>query len=524
MTQIAEVRDPDLKFFAGWDVLETFEDGDGSDKFVEVKKILAGGPANRREYEVLSQFFAGKKDQDGTSLDFVDFDRPNWEKFTNRLDAVTDWQTWVGSANPGATGAGYYAEKVSTNNLEDWWLNIKDNPTVQKYTQRSLGNISQDDKEMRITQFGWDKKSGKDIKEEKTLLKEKFKKEGNYNKQWEEYRDKKLPNYLDLREDRTDMIFMGEGDKAIQAPATPGLQERSLKREFDKNVWRPQEIEYINKNFSLDSDAIVPDRVDKKVRTHITTQGDKLMSILREEQVANLPDMFDSKGDFVDNIGTRSEEESTKSARDRQASYIGPGSQYQLGLEYIEANNISSRESMYEARDGLFWKLNSLAGMISEKAGEVGSMRYKGSVSNVVGKLATMFQDEMQEGDNDLQLLSWTGDIARINELAKTGEFKGFWRLLRSNHPLALEFNETLRDFQALHEVATTGKDIFATEREFSTDELFWGDGAIANIGSTWDKMFTGYDAFDGVRGGAAELGNDERALIMSNYLASAGS
>ena len=35
--------------------------------------------------------------------------------------------------------------------------------------------------------------------------------------------------------------------------------------------------------------------------------------------------------------------------------------------------------------------------------------------------------------------------------------------------------------------------------------------------------MFTGYDAFDGVRGGAAELGNDERALIMSNYLASAG-
>jgi len=522
ITQIAEVRDPDLKFFAEWDVLETIDDGDGSDRFVEVKKILAGGPANLGEYETLAQFFAGKYDQNGKSLDFIDFDRPNWEKFTNRLDASTDWQTLFQFAVGGPAQYDHYDKKIATNNLEDWWLSIKDNPTVQKYTQRSLGTFSENEKDERIAKFGWDKKTKKDIKQEEKILKEKFKKEGDYLGEWRKYREKELPYWKELSETKKDggLKLRVEDDKIDMH--RPGVEERMLKMRFDENVWAPKEKQYIEDNYAKlladDPEAIMPNRIDNKVRTHITEQGNSLMSIFRKNEVAGLPDMFDSQGDFAGDIGEVSEKADDKTSRDKQATYTGPGSQYQLGLEYIEANNISDRESMYEARDGLFWKLNSLAKMISDKAGEVGSMRYKGTVSNVVGKLGTMFQDSMQEGDNELQLLSWTGDIARINHLVETGEFEGFWRLLRSNHPLAQEFNETLRDFQALHEVATLGKDVFGTSREF--DE---SGGVIANIGSTWDKMFTGYDAFDGITGGAAEIGNDERALIMSNYLAGNG-
>jgi len=517
-TQILEVRDPEKKFFAKWDVLETIDDGDGSDRFVEVKEILVGGPANMGEYTTLAQFFAGKFDQDGKSLDFIDFDRPNWEKFTNRLDASADWKTLFQFAVGGPAQYDNYDSTIAQNNLEDWWLSIKDNPTVQKYTKRSISNIATDDKEARITQFGWDKKTNKDIKQEEKVLKERFKKEGDYVGEWKKYREKELPYWKQLG--KTAQLITGS-DMGFENHV-PGVEERMLKRRFDENVWAPKEKQYIEDNYEKlladDPEAIMPGRIDNKVRTHITKQGDELMSILRQDETANLPDAFDADGNFVNDIGTRSQEVDDKSSRDKQATYTGPGSQYQLGLEYIEANNINDEESMYEARDGLFWKLDSLAGMISKKAGEVGSMRYKGSVTNAVGKLATMFQDEMQEGDDELELLSWTGDIARINHFVETGEFKGFWRLLRSNHPLAQEFNETLRDFQALHEVVTTGKNIFATSREF--DE---SGGVVANVGSTWDKLFTGYDAFDAISGGAAELGNDERALIMSNYLASTG-
>ena len=520
ITQIAEVRDPDKTFFAKWDGIETISDGDGSDKFLEVKSILQGGPANMKEYTILAEFFKDKVDQNGNSLDFVEFDRPNFEKFTNRLDAATDWQSLFQFAVGGPAQYDNYDSKVSQNNLEDWWLEIKENPTVQKYIGRSTANLGGVERDVTIKEMGFDKKSDADLKEEKSRLRDQFQKENNYfEAEWKKYRDEKLPTWEQLREESGLMISFEDRD--MKAPATPGLQERALRRQFDKEVVKPKELEYLSKNLDDKDGNLITEasitQTNKKLRSMITGQGDRLMNILYEDKTKNLPDFFDADG----NIKNASPEENNITPPD--GAYIGPGSTYDLGISYIENNNITDRDQMFEARDNLYFKLRSLAKMISAKSGEVGSERYDGSVANAVGKLGTMFQDSMQEGDKPLELLSWTGDIARLNDFAKTGEFNGFWRLLRSNHPLAQEFNSTLRDFQALHEVATVGKDIFATDREFSSDEIFWGSGAIANIGSTWDKMFTGYDAFDAVGGGRAELGMDERAVIMSNYLAGNG-
>ena len=454
MTQIEEVRDPYKNFY------DTF----GNEATDEVVSVLKSGqPANINEYEALAKFFTNKVDKKGNSLAFVDYDRGNWETFTNTIHAQAS--TLIGSNNYNRS---IRAEKQrAENNLEDWWDSIKNNDTVIEYMFRLSQAGAESEREKLIIEQGFEE----DPSEQREVL----------------YSQEELNRPLSPKE-----------AEEIRAAAERGEDPMRFKVPKDNKKYQKE-----------------------KSSQFIANQADKLMSDLDKLDAEvideGLSDMWDFQYDNLFNeAGNIDAYDKVDVVKDEipEGAYTGPGSVYNLGLDIVDNEGITDLEGAKNTRDQYYYELRDLARIISNKAGEVGSERYEGTVANIVGKLATEIND--YRGSKD----TWTNDIERLNNFANTGEFGDDFRLLRSSHPLAKQFNETLKRLQAIHEVVRLNRDPFSTVREF--DERGKLSGTLQSIGSTWDKMFTKYDMFDAIGGGAAEIGNDERAQEISNYLSTA--
>jgi ribosomal protein L22 len=458
ITQIEEVRDPYKSFYDDFDAIATDE---------TTNILKSRQPANLEEYTTLANFFKGKVDKDGNSLDFVDFDRGNWENFTNRLDASTDWQSLFQFAVGGPAQYDHYDKKIAQNNLEDWWDSIKNNNTVIEYISRLSQKGGKSEEERLIIEQGFQE----DPSEQREVL----------------YSQEELNRPLSEKE-----------AAEIRAAAERGEDPMRFKVPKDnKKYQKEKSTEFISKQ----TDKLMSDL-------------DKLYAEINDEGLSDTWDfeydnLFNEAGniDSYDKIGIKKDDIP-------EDAYTGPGSVYNLGLDIVNNEGITDLEGAKNARNQYYYELRDLARIISSKAGEVGSERYDGTIANVVGKLATEIND--YRGSKD----TWTEDIKRLNNFAKTGEFGDDFRLIRSSHPLAKQFNETLKRLQAIHEVVRLNRDPFSTEKEY--DERGKISGVLRTIGSTWDNMFTKYDMFDAIGGGAAEIGDDERAQEISNYLSSA--
>jgi len=461
MTQIEEVRDPFKTFYEPFDAIVT-------DEVVNVLKSRE--PANLNEYTALANFFKGKVDKKGNSLDFVDYDRGNFENFTNRLDASTDWQSLFQFAVGGPAQYDHYDKKIAQNNLEDWWNSIKNNDTVLEYTSRLVTKGSDKERETLITELNVEEDPG----EVREVL----------------YSQEELNRPLSPKE-----------AEEIRAAAERGEDPMRFKVPKDnKKYQKIKTREFISgqaDNLLSDLDQVYADVYDEGLEGLFEFEYDKLFN-----KDGNI-DAYDKKAGEELDIP--------------EGAYVGPGSMYNLGMQVVENEGVTDLEGAKNVRDGLYYELRDLARIISNKAGEVGSERYEGSIANVVGKLATEIKN--YQGNND----TWLGDIEKLNNFANTGKFDKDFRLLRSSHPLAKQFNETLKRFQAIHEIVRLNRDPFSTKREFEQGgDLVFGGGVLSTMGSSWDRLFTGYDMFDAINGGAAELGDDERAQEISNYLSTA--